>query len=279
MLIDRAEDLPDCFDYELTPKPTSLFKDGLMKKPNNAQLGRELVKNSKILRENSENTTYVLDGGALLHQVFSNLPATYSNIMEQYCTYILRKYGNHVHIIFDGYKSSTKHHEHQRRGKIFANIVFKPRNEVNCKQSEFLSSNNNKTVLIKILAMKLRAKGHVVVENEGDIDGTITMKGIEVARERKSATAVADNTDILVMLVQVWDQTMGDLFLRHEARKSIKKDLEIISTKNVAFSLPRHLKENLLFIHAWGGCDTTSVLFGQGKAAVLKFVESNGDFA
>ena len=122
-------------------------------------------------------------------------------------------------------------------------------------------------------------KVHVAVEYEGDADRTITMKGIEVAGERKSATAVADDTDILVMLVHMWDQTMGDLFLRHEARKSIKKNLEIISIKNVAFSLPSHVKENVLFIHAWGGCDTTSVLFGQGKAAVLKIVESNGDFA
>ena len=122
-------------------------------------------------------------------------------------------------------------------------------------------------------------KVHVAVEYEGDADRTITMKGIEVARERKSATAIADDTDILVMLVHMWDQTMGDLFLRHEARKSIKKNLEIISIKNVAFSLPSHVKENVLFIHAWGSCDTTSVLFGQGKAAVLKIVESNGDFA
>ena len=61
--------------------------------------------------------------------------------------------------------------------------------------------------------------------------------------------------------------------------KSIKKDLEIISIKNVAFSLPSRVKENLLFIHVCGGCDTTSALFGQGKTAVPKFVESNGYFA
>ena len=81
------------------------------------------------------------------------------------------------------------------------------------------------------------------------------------------------------MLVHMWDQTMSDLLLRHEARKSIKKDLEIISIKNVTSTLPSHMKENLLFIHALGGCDTTSALFGQGKTAVLKFVELKGDFA
>lgn len=254
MLVDRADDMTNCFEYELTPEPTSLFKDGLMRKPNKAQLGKELVKDSEILSESSEGTIYVLDGGALLHRVFWNVPATYSNIMEQYCTYISRKYGNHVHIVFDGYKSSIKDHEHQRRGKTSANIVFKPINQVNCKQSEFLSNSNNKAALIKALAVRLRSKGHVVLECDGD-------------------------ADILVMLLHMWDDTLGDLFLRHEAKKSIKKDLEIISIKSVASNLPSYVKECLLFIHAWSGCDTTSALFGQGKTAVLKFLEANCGFA
>ena len=129
------------------------------------------------------------------------------------------------------------------------------------------------------MALTLRAKRHMVVECEDDAGRIIAMKGIEVAREKKSATVVADDTDILVRMVHMWDQTIGDLFLRHEARKCIEKDLEIISIKNIASSLPSHVKENMLFIHAWGGCDTTSALFGQRKTAVLKFAESNGDFA
>jgi len=279
MLVDRADDMTNCFEYELTPEPTSLFKDGLMRKPNKAQLGRELIKESEILRESNENTIYVLDGGALLHRVFWNLPATYTKIMEQYCTYISKKYGNHVHIVFDGYKSSIKDQEHQRRGKTSANIVFKPRNQVNCKQAEFLSNSNNKAQLIKALALRLRSKGHVVIECDGDADRPIVIKAIEIAREQEDVTVVADDTDILVMLVHMWDETLGNIFLRHEAKKSIKKDLEIINIKNVASNLPSYAKECLLFIHAWSGCDTTSALFGQGKTTVLKFLKSNSNFA
>ena len=40
MLIDRSEEMTTCFEYELTPEQTSLFKDGLMRKPNKALLGR-----------------------------------------------------------------------------------------------------------------------------------------------------------------------------------------------------------------------------------------------
>ncbi|XP_065672431.1 uncharacterized protein LOC136090184 [Hydra vulgaris] len=109
MLIERVEDLTDCFKYELAPEPTPFFKDGLMRKANKAELGRELIKDSTILTENND-TNYILDGGALLHRVFWSLPATYSDIIEQYCTYITKKYGNHTLIIFDGfgYKSSIK---------------------------------------------------------------------------------------------------------------------------------------------------------------------------
>ena len=32
------------------------------------------------------------------------------------------------------------------------------------------------------------------------------------------------------------------------------------------------VKDNLLFIHAWGGCDTTSATFGHGKSKILKLV-------
>ena len=280
MLIDRTEDMTNCFEYELTPEPTSLFKDGLMRKPNKAILGRTLIKESSILKEKFDGTTYVLDGGALLHRVCWNLPATCSKIVDQYSSYVKRKYGNEACIVFDGYVSaSTKDHEHQRRGVRSADIVFKPSTQVNCKQSEFLSNSKNKAALIKELSKRFRMDRHMVVECEGDADKTIASKGIEMAKDGKRATVVADDTDILVLLVYMWEETMSDLFLRHEAKKSIKKHLEIINIKNVASKLALHVKENLLFIHAWGGCDTTSATFGQGKTGILKFVESNSNFS
>ena len=51
-------------------------------------------------------------------------------------------------------------------------------------------------------------------------------------------TVVADDTDILVMLLNMWSPFMADIVLRHEARKSIKKDLELISIEETASVLP-----------------------------------------
>ena len=279
MLIERTEDMTDCFEYELTPEPTSLFKDGLMRKPNKAQLGRTLITESSISSKVNDDTSYVIDGGALLHRVCWNLPATFVKVADQYCAYVLKKYGKRVCIVFDGYKSSTKDHEHQRRGKRFPDIVVKAKTQVNCKQTDFLSNNSNKTAFIKLLSSRLRSSGHTVEVCEGDADRDIVMKGLELAENGKESTVVADDTDILIMLVFFWNATMSNIFLRHEARKSIKKDLEIISIEDIVSHIPKHVKENLLFIHAWGGCDTNSATFGQGKIATLKLIESNRDFA
>ena len=190
MLIDRSEDMTSCFEYELTPEPTSLFKDGLMRKPNKALLGRSLVKESSIIKDKVDSALYVIDGGALLHRVCWNLPATGSKIIDQYTSYVGRKYGNRTCIIFDGYSAaSTKDHEHQRRGTRSTEIVFKPTIQVNCKQSDFLSNSKNKSTLIKELSKQLRIDGHEVVECEGDADQTIAncLQGNRDGKERKQS--------------------------------------------------------------------------------------------
>jgi hypothetical protein len=44
IIITRSTDLESYFSYELTPEPTSLFKDGLMRKADKAKLKNELPK-------------------------------------------------------------------------------------------------------------------------------------------------------------------------------------------------------------------------------------------
>ena len=67
-IMQRENDIERFFDYELTPEPATLFKDGLMRKTNKAVLRNILMKDVE-----SESTTNaencVIDGGALLHKV------------------------------------------------------------------------------------------------------------------------------------------------------------------------------------------------------------------
>ncbi|XP_065640847.1 uncharacterized protein LOC124805886 [Hydra vulgaris] len=102
----------------------------------------------------------------------------------------------------------------------------------------------------------------VMIALDNDADKTIVLKSLENASQGKYTSVVANDTDILVLLLNMWQLSMSNIFIRHEARKGISL-------------LPTHVRSNLLFIHAWGGCDTTSSCFGQGKTAAMKLVEQN----
>jgi len=73
VIAERCTDIKSYFGYELTPVPTSLFVDNLMRKPNKASLIQTLLGKDHQLVDETEiiNTKYhVVDGGALLRKVF-----------------------------------------------------------------------------------------------------------------------------------------------------------------------------------------------------------------
>ena len=68
VLLERCEDTPPYFQYELTPFPASLFKHSVMRKPNKSVLGTSLTSGVTMVITEID-TSYVLDEGALLHRV------------------------------------------------------------------------------------------------------------------------------------------------------------------------------------------------------------------
>ena len=242
VLMERSDDLSALSEYELTPTPTSLFRDGFLRKTNKSALASALTKNSTKSSEVLASTTYVVDGGALLHRVCWNVPVTYKEILMQYSSYLDKKYGKGCSIVFDGYKSGTKDQEHQRRSKQGSiEVVFQLQNEGYCKQSQFLPNRNNKERFISSLALVLQEHGHQVTICPGDADLTIVESALKMANDGSHATVVADDTYILVMLLHKWRPELADISVRHEARRSIKKSLQIISVKETVSSLPKVL--------------------------------------
>ena len=61
---ERISNLRECFNYELTPYPMSLFKDGLMRKSDKPSLYKNFVNETL-----PPCVQYVVDGGYLLHKV------------------------------------------------------------------------------------------------------------------------------------------------------------------------------------------------------------------
>ena len=111
-LAGREENVEIFFDFELTTYPMSLFKDGLLRKPDKASLRKEI-----LAKETSRpsNPKKVIDGGALLHQVHWPKNCTYHDLLDHHVGTVRKLYGD-CHVVFDGYDiPSIKDHEHVRR--------------------------------------------------------------------------------------------------------------------------------------------------------------------
>lgn len=55
-----------------------------------------------------KNTTYIIDGGYLLHRVVWDREETFDVIFEKYVHYIHKHFGCNVIVVFDGYNDYKK---------------------------------------------------------------------------------------------------------------------------------------------------------------------------
>ena len=87
------------------------------------------------------------------------------------------------------------------------------------------------------------------------------------ASEFEEVEVHADDTDIAMMLVHHWKDNLHEIiFCGTQSRKCW-------SIREASQSLSQKIKDIILFIHAFSGCDTTSALYGVGKTSMLKKFE------
>ena len=128
----------------------------------------------------------------------------------------------------------------------------------------------NKSQFISLLGNRLQTKSFIVHQSSNDADTLIVKYAIELALAGNVCTVIADDTDILVLLMYYFQPHMTDILLFSTASKHSKSRQKIVSLKNVIDAMDPFIKENILFAHAWSGCDTTSSTYGQGKSTILK---------
>ena len=135
-------------------------------------------------------------------------------------------------------------------------------------QQAFFSNEKNKTNVISLPTTHLRGISHHVEVSRGDADTVIVSSALEFAWNGQ--TVVAEDTDVLIMLVYHWRHCMEDIFLRKESRLSTPG--EMISMKDATSSIPVAIQRHILLIHAWSGCDTISATFGHGKMYLMNIL-------
>ena len=143
----------------MTNEPMSLFKNIMMRKPDESSLRKALVtdkySNKFDLTLGQINYSYEMDGGALLHKVSWVNGSNLKKIAKSYVHYVRKHYGK-SYLVSDEYESaSTKSVEQNRRGKRFQkcpDVNVKKDIIVPLTQEKFIFNTNNKVQLIKILS-------------------------------------------------------------------------------------------------------------------------------
>lgn len=266
----------DAFDYELCLFPPALAESvDFLNEPQKASFA-EAIWNSITKKDVTipRQVRYVLDGGALLHRIPWNRGATFACILDSYCDYVLKKYGK-AQVVFDGYcGASTKDMAHRRRakGKQGPTVSFTKDMCLTVNKDIFLNNTMNKQNFIKHLGDSLQLVGCEVFHAPSDADVLIAEKAIESADTQDTAL-VGDDTDLLVLLLHHSKLTSNEFFFAPEPKKNAKN--RIWDIKQTKTDLGPYICSNILFLHALSGCDTTSRLFGIGKAAVLKRFRTN----
>jgi len=278
--------MEEVLDHELSPFPAALFEaKNVPRKPDKAQLAKAIddyacsLSDEAVTNSVPRTDCYVLDGGSLIHRVQWTKGSTYDAIADNYADFTVRNYGKAT-VVFDGYLDtpSIKDSAHDRRKTKHHPKVSVTREAVfNGKKDEFLSNGHNKQGLINLISEKLREHGCNVFNTDGDADCQIVGAAI-AASETQTTTLIREDTDLLVVLLYHLDPESKTLYFRSDNKS--RNQIRVFNINKVKCLLGDKLCSELLFIHAFSGCDSTSRIFGVGKKSFFeKFVKGDTGLA
>ena len=136
-------------------------------------------------------------------------------------------------------------------------------------QQIFLSNENNKSQFILLLSKHLEADGNIVYIADGDADTMIVTCALQYAGQESDINVVADDTDVLVLLMYHWKHNMADVYFLSE----VKKNMMVWKIRDLVTKAGKIITSHLLSLHAWSGCDTTTATYGHGKTSLLKRIK------
>ena len=76
----------------------------------------------------------------------------------------------------------------------------------------------------------------------------------------------------LVLLIHHYHEPMADIYFFSEASKRKKEGPQSFNIRHIIDITDPGIRNNLLFAHAWSGCDCTSATFGQWKWVIMKLL-------
>ena len=271
-----GSDLEASLAYELCTYPPALFESpNLLLEPQKATLADAIWNFAKPDQCTvPARALTVLDGGALLHRLPWKRGSSFFEILCKYTEYVKNRYPN-VTVVFDGYETaSTKDMTHRRRnkGKQGVTAAFTKDMKLAVSKEVFLSNKKNKQKFIHMLGNELQMNGCSIFHEKADADYSIVQKTIQYT-DTQAAVLVGDDTDLLILLLYHAGNLGHKVYFAPEPKKNSKSRVWDIS--EIQMKLGPYLCNQMLYIHAMLGCETTSRFHGIGKGALLKKIRSS----
>ena len=92
--------------------------------------------------------------------------------------------------------------------------------EAHVNQETFFSNEGNKAQFISVLSRYLESDSQSVHNSTGDADTMIVSCVLQMATEgSKEVIVVADDTDVLILLMHHWIENMADVYFLSEPKK------------------------------------------------------------
>ena len=110
-----------------------------------------------------------------------------------------------------------------------------------------------------------------VLQCRGDVDTPIVSIILDFSCAEENVCLIAADTDLLIMLIYMWNYMMGQIKMQSEGTRKYKVSVRDI--RKITSTLG-DIQKFLTFIRAFGGYDTTSVIFGEGKLSILELLSS-----
>ena len=143
------------------------------------------------------------------------------------------------------------------------------------KRDDFISNKENKQRFLDLLGEHLALRGCEIAHATGDADVPIIIQAAVTVPYTCEAVLVGDDPDLLVLLIHLADGNKHTISFRPEPNKG--GAIRCIGVSSIRNKLGENICGNIIFVHAFLGCDT-SRLFGIGKAAGLKLVKEKETF-
>ena len=176
--------------YELTPFPLSLFsnKDQKMNKANKAGFSKTSLKELTDPLDLTDQacSSLVVDGGWLLYMVKWEQGQTWQEIANSYLSYVLclGSRSQKITVVFDGYSSSPKDHDHIRRTyNSCCDLHIKPDMIHVTPRAKFMDNTHNKSELIHLLSSTFRKRQITVEQTDNDADTSIVRAALNAATD------------------------------------------------------------------------------------------------